>query len=187
MKKVFALALAAAMALSMVACSSAPATETEPELTYKTGLGTVISVSAGNEDVEAEKGASAQVNTTIVAATFDSNGVIVSIDVDSAQQKAAFDLEGKAGEIDYRTKAEKEYDYNMQAFMPTAVGEWFEQVDAFEAWMVGKTYDEVVGMEFGENSHGYTDTPADEDLKAGCTMSMTSFLAAIAQAGELQK
>ena len=75
----------------------------------------------------------------------------------------------------------------MFAAWGSQLGEWFEQVDAFEAWMVGKTYDEVVGMEFGENSHGYTDTPADEDLKAGCTMSMTSFLAAIAQAGELQK
>ena len=70
MKKVLALALAAAMALSMVACgSSEPAA---PEVTYKTGLGTAISVSATNEDAANEKGASAQVNTTIVAATFDS-------------------------------------------------------------------------------------------------------------------
>ena len=180
MKKVLALALAAAMALSMVACGSS---EPEaPAVTYKTGLGAVVE--AETTDATAEAGASAQITSTIVAATFDSNGVIVSIDVDSAQQKASFDLEGKAaGEIDYRTKAEKEYDYNMQAFMPTAVGEWFEQVNAFETWATGKTVAEVVGMEFAEaNAVGYTDTPADEDLKASCTISMTAILNALQKA-----
>ena len=90
MKKVLALALAAAMALSMVASgSSEPAA---PEVTYKTGLGAVVEVAPTNEDVENEKGASAQISTTIAAVTFDSNDVIVSIDIDAAQQKATFDL-----------------------------------------------------------------------------------------------
>ena len=178
MKKVFALALAAAMALSMVACSSAPA---EPEVTYKTGLGAVVEVAPTNETAEA--GASAQITTTIAAVTFDSNDKIVSIDIDAAQQTAKFDLEGKLeGAVDLRTKAEKQYDYNMKAFMPTAVGEWFEQVEAFEAWATGKTLSEVVDMEFTTNGVGYPDTPADEDLKAGCTMSMTAFLEAIQKA-----
>ena len=181
MKKVLALALAAAMALSMVACSSTT-TETEPTVTYKTGLGAVVEVEATNE--EAETGASAQITSTIVAATFDSNGTIVSIEVDSAQQKASFDVDGQpAGEVDLRTKAEKEFDYNMKAFMPSAVGEWFEQVNAFEAWATGKTVAEVVGMEFAAaNAVGYTDTPADEDLKASCTISMTAILNALQKA-----
>ncbi len=180
MKKVLALALAAAMALSMVACgSSEPAA---PEVTYKTGLGVVVEVAPTNEDVENEKGASAQVTSTIVAATFDSNDVIVSVSIDAAQQKASFDLEGKqAGEVDLRTKAEKEFDYNMVAF-GGSIAEWFEQVDALEAWMTGKTLSEVTGMAFAENSHGYTDTPADEDLKASCTISMTAFLDALQKA-----
>ena len=42
-------------------------------------------------------------------------------------------------------------------------------------------------MELGTNIHDYTDTPADEDLKAGCTISMTSFLAAIQQAADSAK
>ena len=183
MKKVLALALAAAMALSMVACgSSEPAAPAEPEVTYKTGLGVVVEVAPTNEDAENEKGASAQVTSTIVAATFDSNDTIVSISVDAAQQKAAFDLEGKvAGEVDLRTKAEKEFDYNMKAF-GGSVAEWFEQVDAFEAWATGKTLSEVTGMEFTTNSHGYEDTPAAEDLKASCTISMTAFLTALQKA-----
>ncbi|MBQ6929296.1 MAG: hypothetical protein IJN27_03210 [Oscillospiraceae bacterium] len=183
MKKVLALALAAAMALSMVACgSSAPAEPEAPEVTYKTGLGVVVEVAPTNEDAENEKGAAAQVTSTIVAATFDSNDTIVSVSIDAAQQKASFDLEGKvAGEVDLRTKAEKEFDYNMVAY-GGAVAEWFEQVDALEAWMTGKTLAEVTGMEFTENSHGYTDTPAAEDLKASCTISMSAFLEALQKA-----
>ncbi|MBQ5324909.1 MAG: hypothetical protein J6J58_05625, partial [Oscillospiraceae bacterium] len=88
---------------------------------------------------------------------------------------------------DLRTKYEKGYDYNMAKFEPNAVGEWFEQIDALTAWMTGKTVDAVVNMELGTNIHDYTDTPADEDLKAGCTISMTSFLNAVKQAGENQK
>ena len=68
-----------------------------------------------------------------------------------------------------------------------AVKEWFEQVDAFETWATGKTLAEVTGMEFTENSHGYTDTPADEDLKASCTISMTAFLNAIQKAADAAK
>ena len=183
MKKVFALALAAAMALSMVACSSAPASETtEPELTYKTGLGTVISVSAKNEDAAEETGASAQVNTTIVAATFDSNDTIVSVDIDVAQQKAAFDLEGQpAGSVDLRTKIEKQGDYGMIG--ASAIGkEYFEQIDALEAWMTGKTLSEVVGMPTYERDASHTACPDVEDLKATCTITVGDYLKALQEA-----
>ena len=181
MKKVFALALAAAMALSMVACSSTT-TPAEPELTYKTGLGTVISVSATNEDAAAEKGASAQVNTTIVAATFDSNDVIVSVDIDVAQQKAAFDLEGKAaGAVDLRTKIEKQGDYGM--LKASAIGkEYFEQIDALEAWMTGKTLSEVVGMPTYERDASHTACPDVEELKASVSITVGDYLKAFAEA-----
>ena len=182
MKKVFALALAAAMALSMVACSSAPATETEPELTYKTGLGTVISVKATNEDAAEETGASAQVNTTIVAATFDSNDVIVSVDIDVAQQKAAFDLEGQpAGSVDLRTKIEKQGDYGMLG--ASAIGkEYFEQIDALEAWMTGKTLSEVMAMPTYERDASHTACPDVEELKASVSITVGDYLNAFAEA-----
>ena len=184
MKKVLALALAAAMALSMVACgSSEPAA---PEVTYKTGLGVVVEVAPTNEDAENEKGASAQIDTTIAAIALDEAGTIVASQIDVAQQKVAFDMDGVAGETDLRTKTEKEFDYNMKAF-GGSVAEWFEQVNAFETWMNGKTVAEVTGMEFTENSHGYTDTPAAEDLKASCTISMSAFLEAIQEAADAAK
>ena len=95
-------------------------------------------------------------------------------------------MDGVAGETDLRTKTEKEFDYNMKAF-GGSVAEWFEQVNAFETWMNGKTVADVTGMEFTTNSHGYEDTPAAEDLKASCTISMTAFLNAIQKAADAAK
>ncbi len=183
MKKFLALALAAAMALSMVACSSAPASsEAEPEVTYKTGLGTVISVKPTNEDAAEETGASAQVNTSIVAATFDSNDTIVSVTIDVAQQKASFDLEGQpAGEVDLRTKIEKQGDYGM--LKASAIGkEYFEQIEALEAWMTGKTLSEVMAMPTFERDASHTNVPDVEDLKATCTITVQDYLAALQKA-----
>ena len=180
MKKVIALALAALMGLSMVACGAKePAA---PALTYKTGLGTVIS--AKPVDATAEAGASVQINTTIVAATFDSNDTIVSVDIDVAQQKAAFDLEGKAaGAVDLRTKIEKQGDYGMVG--ASAIGkEYFEQIDALEAWMTGKTLSEVMAMPTYERDASHTACPDVEELKASCTITVGDYLKALQEAYE---
>ena len=182
MKKVLALALAAAMALSMVACGSTASEPAAPEVTYKTGLGTAISVKATNEDAAGEKGASAQVNTTIVAATFDSNDTIVSVDIDVAQQKASFDLEGKlAGAVDLRTKIEKQGDYGMVG--ASAIGkEYFEQAKAYTEWMTGKTVAEVLEMPTYERDANHTACPDVEELKASCTITVGDYLKAFAEA-----
>ena len=178
MKKVLALALAAAMALSMVACGSSE--PTAPAVTYKTGLGAVVE--AETTDATAEAGASAQITSTIVAATFDSNDVIVSIDVDAAQQKATFDLEGKlAGEVDLRTKVEKEGDYGM--LKVSAIGkEYFEQAKAYTEWMTGKTVAEVLEMPTYERDASHTACPDVEELKASCTITVGDYLKAFAEA-----
>ena len=193
MKKFLALALAAAMAISMVACSSAPASsESESESTEvvaanKVGLGIVVSASEASAEGEGDDAVAgkSQINTTVALVVFDAEDKIVSAEIDVAQQTSNWDATGAvttSAADELRTKAEKQFDYNMAKFEPNAVGEWFEQVDAFEAWMVGKTFDEVVGMEFTTNAHDYPDTPADEDLKASCTISMTAFLDAIKEA-----
>ena len=182
MKKIFALALAAAMAMSMVACgSSAPAEPEAPEV-YKTGMGTVISASVTEEDAENEKGASAQINTNIVVATFDSEGKIVSATIDVAQQKAAFDMEGKlAADVDLRTKVEKEGDYGMAGV--SAIGkEYYEQAKAFTDWMIGKTVEEVTSMPTFERDASHTAVPDVEDLKSSVTITVGDYLAALSEA-----
>ena len=173
----------------MVACSSAPASseETTETATYKVGMGVVVEATEAAADAEAETEGQSQINTTVALVVFDAEDKIVSAEIDVAQQTTKWDATGAvttSAADELRTKTEKGADYGMLAAWGSQIGEWFEQVDAFEAWMVGKTYDEVVGMEFTTNSHDYTDTPADEDLKASCTISMTSFLNAIKEAHE---
>ncbi|MBR6519315.1 MAG: hypothetical protein IKT63_06560 [Oscillospiraceae bacterium] len=182
MKKVFALALAAALALSMVACgSSEPAAPAEPEV-FKTGMGTVISASVANEDVENEKGASAQINTNIVVATFDKDGKVVSATIDVAQQKAAFDMDGKlAGEVDLRTKCEKGDDYGMRGV--SAIGkEVNEQYAALAEYFVGKTVEEIKAMPTFERDANHTAVPDVEELKSSVTITVADYVAALEEA-----
>ena len=182
MKKVFALALAAALALSMVACgSSEPAAPAEPEV-FKTGMGTVISASVANEDVENGKGASAQINTNIVVATFDKDGKVVSATIDVAQQKAAFDMDGKlAGEVDLRTKCEKGDDYGMRGV--SAIGkEVNEQYAALAEYFVGKTVEEIKAMPTFERDANHTAVPDVEELKASVTITIADYVAALEEA-----
>ena len=184
MKKIFALALTAAMAISMVACgSSEPAGEPEVELTYKTGIGTVITYTATAEDAENEKGASAQVNTNIVVATFDSEGKVVSATIDVAQNKATFDMDGQlAGEVDTRTKVEKGDDYGMRGV--SEIGkEVNEQYAALAEYWVGKTVEEIVAMptfDRGDGSH--TNVPDVEELKASVTITVGDYVKALEKA-----
>ena len=183
MKKVIALALAAVMALSMVACGG----ETAPTATtYKVGMGVVVE--ATEADATADKEGQRQINTTVALITIDGEGKIVKADIDVAQQTSKVTATGVVTATDdFRTKMEKGPDYGMKAEWGSLIGEWNEQIEGFEAWMVGKTVDEVVNMELGPNSHAdgtgaYEDTPVVEDLKATTTISMTAFLNAIKEA-----
>ncbi len=188
MKKFFALALTAALAISMVACSSAPASSETTEggeetaLTYKTGIGTVISYSATEESAEDETTSSAQVNTNIVVATFDSEGKVVSATIDVAQNKASFDEEGKlAGEVDLRTKCEKGDDYGMRGV--SSIGkEVNEQYAALAEYWVGKTVDEIKAMPTYERDASHTAVPDVEDLKASVTITVADYIKALEKA-----
>jgi len=180
MKKVIALALAAVMALSMVACGGE--TTTEAPAKYKVGMGMVVSPSL--RDATEEKAGQVQMNTTMCVAAFDAEGKVVSVSFDVAQQALAVNTDGTTGDaaaVDTRTKIEKEGDYGMAG--ASAIGkELFEQVNALEDWMVGKTVEEVTGMELGENSAAHANTPLDADLSAGCTITVTDYLAAFQEA-----
>ena len=184
MKKFIAILLVAMMALSLVACGEKPAPTPDPTpsaSTYKTGLGMVTSMSG--TDAEDEDPAMTQAAVTTVALALDADGKVVAISIDVVQCKA----EVTDGEVtvaeNVKTKRELGDDYNMKKYAsPAAVGEWYEQADAFEAYCMGKTPAEIAGMALGENSHGYSDSPAVEELKSTCTISVTAFLNAIAKA-----
>ena len=184
MKKVIALALTLAMAVSLVACSTTDdsSSEVQEDAKYKTGVGAVVSVKPTDENAETEKGAQAQISTTIVAATFDGEGKVVSATIDVAQQTAKFDLEGQPdGEVDLRTKNEKGPDYNMAGV--SEIGkEINEQHEALANYWVGKTVEECVNMPTYARDEEHTAVPAVEDLKSSVTVTVGDYLAALQKA-----
>lgn len=188
MKKAIAILLAAMMALAMVACGNDPAPtptptpDPEPTTgTYKTGLGIVVSLK--DATIEEDEAGEPQADVTVCEATFDQDGKIVAVSFDVAQCKSQFNADGTVAYKEILTKRELGDDYNMVKYSnPTAVGEWYEQAAALEAYCIGKTAAEVAGMPLGENAHGYTDAPAVEELKSTCTISVTAFLNALTKA-----
>ena len=167
MKKLLAMLLALMMVLSLAACGAA-------EETYTLGLGTSVSTGSTKEG-------NAQVDATFAAVVTDADGKIVAIDLDVAQSKIAANDAGvfSADNFDNRTKTEKEFDYNMAGASPIGK-EWFEQADAYCAYLVGKTADAIGAMELVESNGHMVST--DETLAAGCTMSISSYNEAVVKA-----
>ena len=115
---------------------------------------------------------------THYAAVAVNDGVITGYSLDSTQATISFDINGKITKTNEReiTKKEKKYDYGMVPASPIGK-EWFEQVAVWDAYMVGKTIQEVAGLELDEKF-----APVDEELRAGCTMDMKDPLAVTVKA-----
>lgn len=200
MKKVLAVILVLVLLMSVVSGCSKPAdndggeangseTPVEGGKIVKVGLGHIASInkSKGAEDGE---GALGQADVTVAAVGFDADGKVVSVTIDTAQTKVEFDEEGKiTTDINATPKSKKElgFDYNMKKFFSEANGigkEWFEQVEALEEWMVGKTVAEITGIGFKENAAGYTDAPDVAELESSVSISVTGYLEVVAEAWE---
>ena len=187
MKKVISVLLLACMLLTLTACGSQPAAPTtDPtaeateapaaetaEAEYKLGMG--VSVSLDSSDTN-----KAQVDATVATVVTDSEGKIVLCRIDCAQNK--MDVTG--GQVDtaatYTTKRDLKYDYNMVKY-GNAIAEWDAQAKAFADYTVGKTADEVMGLDTTTNAEGYQ-VSTDETLLASCTMAIDGMQAAIATA-----
>ena len=162
MKKILTAVLAAMLLLSLTASAFAA-----------TGLGsyTTVSVTAAT----AEKAGSVAVDTYMCALTVDEEGKIVAVSFDVVQSKGAFDAAGAvSGEaaMEPQTKGELKENYGMKAISPIGK-EYYEQMDALEAWCIGKTVEEVLTL-----------SADDADLKAGCTVGIANQLVVLVKAFE---
>ena len=142
----------------------------------KLGMGVVTSTgssSAGN----------AQVDATVAAVVLDADGKIVSCAVDVAQNKMDVtdgEVPEDAASMTFKSKKEKLEEYGMKPASPIGK-EWYEQAEAFEAFVVGKTADEVAAIPVETTDNGHVVT-TDETLLAGCTMSINSLIDATVKA-----
>lgn len=170
MKKFVAVGLAGLIAVTAAACSNGAGKSDNDDnkaASVKTGLGIVSEI----QDVA---DTTLTIDSVAAAVTVDADGKIVDVKIDEAQTKP--DLAKDDGNVsDLRTKLEKQDDYAMRPASEIQK-EWYEQIAAYETWAKGKTVDEIKA---GAGADGY---PTDADLKAGCTMNVNGFAAAVAKA-----
>ena len=170
--------LVSLLALSLFAgCSSS----SDNGAIVKVGLGVVTDISKSRDAGTNAEGnavlAQAQVDTTIAAVGFDKDGKVVSVTIDVAQVRVAYDADLKATNknAEFKTKGELGEAYNMKARSPIGK-EWDEQIVELEKWMIGKTISEIKAINLTENR------PADEDLAALVTITVDYYIAAVEKA-----
>lgn len=168
--------------------------ETPVEEDYKLGMGVVVST-ASSASATAEKAGTAQIDATVAAVVLGKDGKIVACRLDAVQNKITVNADGTLTIPEtFQTKMEKGDNYNMATWGASQdnngdgiVKEWHEQAKAFEAWVVGKTADEVKNMptqtlenDFG--TAGYVISADEALLAAGCTIQTGDFVAAVVKA-----
>ncbi|MBO7149164.1 MAG: hypothetical protein J6V93_04825 [Clostridia bacterium] len=172
MKKLLALTLCllTVIPMALVGCGNNNA-----NAAVKFGAGEYISTPVVADATE-DKDGSAKLDVTYAAVLVDADGKIVACDLDTASNTVNFTADGKAvANESFKTKYEFGNDYNMVAY-GGAVKEWFEQADAFEAVVAGKTLDEVKALVADANKG------TEEVINAGCTIMVNEFVGAIEKA-----
>ncbi len=117
----------------------------------------------------------------VVALLIGEDGVVEDCFIDVAQSRLDVTAEGEVVDPEkaFKTKRELGDDYGMAKASGLENGEWYQQADALEAWVIGKTRDEVAGMAIDSE----TGKSTDADLLAGCTVGhMPVFVEAITNA-----
>ena len=169
MKKIVSLILCVALLVSACALTGCGAK------TLKFGSAVFVSDYTAT-DASADANGSGTVNVTVAAVTVDAAGKIVACALDTMQNKVEYTVKGKAvGNPEFKTKYEQGKDYNMVAY-GGATKEWFEQADAFEGVVAGKTLDEVKALVIDGYKAG------DELVAAGCTIAVSDFVGALEKA-----
>lgn len=204
MKKVLTLLLALTMVLTLVSGCSKSSTPTEsqttpttaPEATEapaaeattapepaattgaKTGLAVIASLDSSKAAAADAEGL-AQTDAYIFSVLVGEDGKIAACKIDAAQTKINFSAEGKITSdinAEYKSKQQLGDDYGMRK--ASAIGkEWNEQADAFAAYVVGKTVDEVKGIAINDQG-----VAGDADLAASVTVHIGDFVEGVAQA-----
>ncbi len=172
MRKIICMALALTMIASvpvLVGCGNTT------EETLMMGLGVYTKVTSAADATE-DKNGEGNVEITGAVVTLDKDGKIVACNIDTAACTLKYTTTGQALANDsFATKYELGKDYNMVAY-GGAQKEWFEQVDAFENLIKGKTLAEVKALVVNG------DKGNDDVIAAGCTVTVNEMVLAIENA-----
>ena len=154
----------------------------------KLGLGQNISIAKSKDKGTDANGkavnATAQADVTMAAVGFDADGKVASVTVDVVQAKVAYDEDLKVTsdkEAEVLSKKDLKEDYGMKG--ASAIGkEWYEQMEAFEEWMIGKTVDEIVNLKVKEVNPSHKNVPDVPELTSTVTITVESYIAAVEEA-----
>lgn len=174
MKKIISLLLCTVLVMSVfTACGKKEAEG------LKTGLGVVFNAAYGSSDASADKDGTAEVDSTVVAVLVDNKGVIKDCVIDVIQPKFNFSATGEiTTDLSTEFTSKKELGDNYQMKGSSGIGkEWYEQAEALENYVIGKTIDEVKGIAIDEGGH-----PTSEDLTSSVTISISDIIDAIEKA-----
>ncbi len=171
MKKIISLILATVMllsVLSLVGCG-----ETNEALKFGLGITAYVeNIKSAEGDVNGQ----GELASTAAAVLLDKDGKIVKCTIDALDSAIAFDAKGQYINANaFTTKKEAGKDYGMVA-EKVSKKEWYEQVDAFEKLVVGKTLKDVKALIAKDNKGN------DEVINAGCTIIISDFVSAIEKA-----
>lgn len=178
------LAVSMLLALVLVAlpgCSSGPTVA-------KVGLGHITSIAKSTDLKVNEDGTvtppTAQVDTVIAVVAFDKNGKVVAATIDTAQTKVKFDKDLQVVSDlaeEGKTKVELGDAYGM-AKVSSIGKEWYQQIAAFEKWMVGKTVEEIKALKVKQRDAAHPAVPDVPELTSLVTITVQDYIAAVEEA-----
>ena len=144
----------------------------------KLGLGAVTSTE-GSLAAEGENLGAAKSRTVVCAVAVDSEGVVRKVKFDTIDFNLPFDSKGAFTEDisqPVRSLREMGYDYGLSA-TSSIKKEWFQQMDSFEQWILGKKVTDVLNMELNENH-----VPMSSELKGNIDIGVSDQLLALNKA-----
>lgn len=142
----------------------------------KLGLAVKTTLGHGTAPAKDGKGAKVQFETNISVTALDKDGKVAAALIDTAQNTVPFGTDHKVSselKAEGTTKKKLGDKYGMKATSAKAGkikdgGEWFEQVEGLEKYLVGKTKEEVSGIKLTKGK------PAEgTDLMATTTITIT--------------
>lgn len=160
-------------------CSQKPVAPEQPTespvapTSYKAGAASTTSIK-DNGDL------SVSIDTTMVGVVLDDAGKIVYVNIDVIQGKGFFT---ETGTVDLDKTIVKDSKkvlkeaYNMKPASPIGK-EWYEQAEALEAALVGKTIEEALALPVEDNKL------TDADFATTVTMKVNSYLATLEKASK---
>lgn len=142
------------------------------------GLGAVTSTE-GSLAAEGNNPGAAKTRTVICAVAVDSEGIVRKVKFDTIDFNLPFDSKGAFTEdIANPVKSLREmgYDYGLSE-TSSIKKEWFQQMDSFENWILGKRITDVLNMDLDENH-----IPMSSELKGSIDIGVSDQLSALNKA-----